>query len=204
VLKRISVSKDCKRWRVKIYFSPAGINDQKVRGQYLAIKTWRFLGIKPILFKMRWYLDEPLPVKLDELIKLIDEQAKIGRVSLVAASAGASAAINAFALRPSTIHRVICLCGAIKGIEDIHPLTFEKNPAFKESIYLVPASLEKLDSSARSRILSLHPIKDSWVPVRNTYIEGAKSGTMPVFGHVVGIMYGLLIGIFRAKRFIRK
>jgi hypothetical protein len=83
------------------------------------------------------------------------------------------------------------------------PSVFRKNSAFESSMNMLPASLEALAAADRARILSLHPLADQSVSPKDTFIEGAKAGTMPVIGHMAGIAYGLTLAAPRISRFLK-
>lgn len=182
-----------------------GLGDRKVKGQQKAVNVWRrHRGITPYIFQMRWDDGEAFQPKLDRLLSRIDQANVDGyEVSLVAASAGASAALNAYSQRRDVIHGVVCICGQILGPNHISAYTYKTNPAFKESMQMLPDSLEALGSDDRRRILSLHPIKDLLVPVEDTYLAGAVLRRMPTSGHAFSIGYALTVGSSKIMRFLR-
>lgn len=182
-----------------------GLGDARVTGQRLLVAQWRLYGVEPRMFQMRWADGKPFGPKLEQLLETIETLHRQGKtVSLVAASAGASAALNAYAARPELVHGLACICGKIDNPGNIHPSTYSRNPAFAGSISQLAASLEALGAAERARILSLHPIADPVVPVADTKLPGAISGRMPVYGHSFGIAYGLLFGSRRIMRFLKK
>lgn len=176
-----------------------------VTGQRLALKLWRRRRLERYLFQMRWASDEPYENKQRRLLRLIDRLHGEGKqVSLVGASAGASAAVNAFAARPETIAGIVCICGKLAHPETISAETYRRNPPFERSMELLPANLERLGPAGRSRILSLKPLADESVPPADTYVADARTGTLPMYGHVTGIAYALTLGSGRIIRFLRR
>lgn len=165
---------------------------------------WRVYGVKTHYFPISWEDEEAFESKLDRLVKVIDDYAKPGNlVSLVGASAGAGAAINAYSRRKEVIHKVVCVCGKLQNPQTVSQLRFKQSPAFKDSLELLSASYEKLNEKDLAKILSLRPLTDMVVPLRDTIIPGAKNEIMFSFGHAVSIIYALSIGSFRIVRYIK-
>ncbi len=173
-----------------------GLGDNKARGQDNAVKNWSKHGLVGHYMPIGWADGEAFDAKLDRLIKKVDELSKQGHmVSLVGASAGASAVLNTYAKRPN-IHAVICISGKINNPDSIGQRIFSSNPAFKDSVYVVAKSLASLEPNKISRIMSIHPIYDSYVPVADTIIKGAVEKRVLIIGHAFGIFYTLA---FRSK-----
>lgn len=178
-----------------------GLGDHRTRGQRLAPKYWQLFGVQGHTFVMKWGDKELFAPKLERLLALIDRLAADGsRVSLVGASAGASAVLVAFAARPDKVASVVCICGKINHPETVSPHRYTENPAFKESLAELQRVLPRLSNRQRSRILSLRPFYDDVVPVADMYIPGAHMRRIPAAGHVVSIVVAL---IFSAPFFIR-
>lgn len=122
-------------------------------------------------------------------------------MSLVAASAGATAALNAYAKSPSTIHSVTLICGQILGTRThVGPSIYAANTSFAESADMLEQSLKSLTNQARARIISIHPIYDETVPIADAKVPGARVRTIPVMGHAIGIGYAITLG---ARRIVR-
>jgi hypothetical protein len=153
---------------------------------------------------MNWEDKEPFKPKLDRLLARIDELKDEGyKVGLAASSAGASAAINAFAERQD-ISGVALLCGKINNPQTIGKQVYAKNPAFKESMDRLPQSLEALNTNSRVKILSIKPLTDHTVPPPDTVIKGAAQKTNPTFGHVASIAIGITLLAYRMVGFLKK
>lgn len=182
-----------------------GLGDAKLQGQGFIMNVWRAYGVNTIVHPMRWAEDAPFEPKFKALLQLIDDLHSEGKtVSLIGVSAGASAALNAFASRSDVLHRVVCICGKINNLKAINESYFIKNPTFKGSVDRLEKSLSQLGTDDRSRIQSIHPLFDDVVPIKDTKIKGAYEKTIPSVGHLVSIGYALTIGSFGIIKFIKK
>jgi hypothetical protein len=165
---------------------------------------WKTYGIKPVYHPMNWSDRQPLSIKLEGILADIDKLLNEGyTVSLMSASAGASVAINAYALRQESIHKVICVCGKLANPQTITNSYFRSSPAFKDSMIELSKSLASLNTAARNKILSLRPIADPTVPTKDTIIEGFQTGVMPSVGHGFSILFALSLGSPRIVKFIK-
>lgn len=181
-----------------------GLGDAKA-GQHAAVHSWKKLGVDPYVYEMKWADGKPYGPKMQVLLSLAEQLRAEGKlVCLVGASAGGSVVVNAYAQRPDLIHAVACICGKIRNAHTVHPQTYRSNNAFQESMDTVEASGDSLSLEQRSRILSLHPLYDAIVPVRDTRLPGSKSRTMAIIGHFFGIAYGLTVASFGIMQFFKK
>jgi len=182
-----------------------GLGDANPRGQRWLIRTWRMWGVRPILFHIRWGNGEAFAPKLERLLKLIDDEVAKGRkVSLVGASAGAGAVINAFARRKDKIAGVVCIAGKVNNPGTIGPRYSTGNKAFVDSSRQVQFSLDKLDfDDDRTRIQSRYATFDPVVPQADSQIAGAHNRTVPTVGHSVTIATQLLFGAPGFIRFLK-
>ncbi|MEX1995160.1 MAG: hypothetical protein WD887_00070 [Candidatus Saccharimonadales bacterium] len=177
-----------------------GLGDSRSYGQNIALNLWRIFGLKPHYFALGWADKQPFAAKLRRLLSEIDRLQNGGhKVSLVGVSAGASAALNAYSRRED-IAAVVLVVGKIQNPQTIGERTYTINPAFKESMAMVKASLGQLDGRARKKIMSIHPLHDKTVPIADTVIPGAVEKTIPVRGHTFSIFYTVIFG----SRFIAK
>lgn len=172
-----------------------GLGDARVRGQRLLFSSWLLWRVQPVLFRMNWADGEFAP-KFQRLLGLIDSYHDAGhRVSLVGSSAGASAVINAFAVRKDALCGVVCICGKLNNPENIGKDIRRDNPAFVESAYMVQHSLDALDFDAdRSRIQSRYALFDPIVPKEDSVIAGADNRMVPTIGHATSIASQMLFG----------
>ncbi|HUS26472.1 MAG TPA: hypothetical protein VMY99_03940 [Nevskiaceae bacterium] len=172
-----------------------GLSDSRADGQGLATKAWVLYGVKGHCLRMHWADGEPFAPKLQRLLDTIDELAAAGHtVSLVGASAGASAVLQAFAARKDTVAGVVCICGKIQHPETVRDAVYAENPAFMQAMKRLSTSLHSILPADRARILSIHPRADNSVPPEDTIIEGAVEKTIPTSGHARSIFYALTVG----------
>jgi hypothetical protein len=181
-----------------------GLGDARIGGQLLAVKTWHWYGVHAELFQKNWIDGERFEPKFLRLLHRIDELAEQGyAVSIVAASAGASAAINAYAARPDTIHAVVCIAGEINGRDRMHPSVYQNNPAFRDSMHMIEASLPQITPLMRERILSRRGALDITVTAKDSYLPGAVNQVVPTMSHFVTIATQILFGAHSFIRFIK-
>lgn len=182
-----------------------GLGDARVGGQLLAVKTWNWYGVQAELFQKNWIDGERFEPKFIRLLNRIDELVEQGyTVSIVAASAGASAAINAYAARPDTIHAVVCIAGEINGRDRMHPSVYQKNPAFRDSMHMIEASLPRITPAMRKRILSRRGAIDVTVTAHDSIVPGAVNQVVPTMSHFLTIATQIAFGAPSFIRFIKK
>lgn len=181
-----------------------GLSDHPGHGQAFAVKLWRTYGVKSEVMKMRWAEGNDFDEKLGRLLARIDELTDLGyAVSLVGASAGGAAVMNAYARRPS-LHAVVSICGILNPAVKVNPRYYRENPAFKTAMNYLGPSLEKLDLDQRRRILSIRPLADSVVYPRNTKLAGASHAVIPTMGHAFSIAFGILFYVPAFVIFIKR
>ncbi|HSX30408.1 MAG TPA: hypothetical protein VLE99_00630 [Candidatus Saccharimonadales bacterium] len=189
--------------RVVLYVP--GIGDHYTVVRRLATIGWYLYGVRPVVHRMDWSDGRPFAIKLQSLLQHIDRLVATGhRVSLVGESAGASAAIHAYAARPQAVQRVVCLCGKLKHPQSIRPSVLLANPAFGESMALLPHSLVKLDDASLARVRSIHPLRDSSVPIDDTQLAGAEWRTIPSVGHAASIIAGNTLFSYLLVPFLKR
>ena len=182
-----------------------GLGDSRSHGQGIAVWFWRIYGVRSEVVLMQWHVAEPLDTKLNRLLARIDALHKTGyTVSLVGVSAGASAVVHAFARRQEIVSRVVCLCGKLQHPETISESTYRSNPAFAESLTLLPRSLDALADTTRRRILSIRPQADGSVPPEDTIVPGFETATIPSSGHAISIGLGITLFSPLIINFIRR
>lgn len=182
-----------------------GLGDVKKHSQDRILSLWRIFGLKVHYAQIGWADGELFEPKLKRILELVDSLSKsYGKISIIGTSAGASAAINVFAARPKQIASVVCICGKLRNPQTISKERYVVNPAFEGSIKILSPSLEALSDEDRSKILSIRPLTDGVVTPRDTYIDGARSKTIPSFGHVASIVFALTLGSFGIARFVKR
>jgi pimeloyl-ACP methyl ester carboxylesterase len=183
-----------------------GIGDDVKGLQSTLIKKWRLYGMEPIIHEVPWMDREAFAPKLERLLARIDELVKHGHtVSLVAASAGAGAAINAFAKRPDKVNGVVCIAGKVNNPESIGDGYRQRSPSFIESAQQVQFSLDILDEgNYRPRIMSRYALFDPIIPRDDSIVLGGVNITVPTFGHSVTIAEQLLLGAPNYLRWLKR
>lgn len=183
-----------------------GIGDDHRGLQAGLIKTWRLYGVRPYLHEMPWMDNEQFAPKFERLLARIDELSAKGHVvSLVAASAGAGAGINAFAARKDKINGIVCICGKVNNPEAIGKSYYRSSPAFPESAFQVQGSLDQLDfENDRSRIQSRYAIFDQVVQTSDSEVVGGHNQTVPTIGHATTIVTQLVFGAPFFIRFLKQ
>jgi pimeloyl-ACP methyl ester carboxylesterase len=193
-------------WRMvhHVIYIP-GLGSPNPRWQRWLVSTWRLWGIRPETFLIKWGDGEAFQPKLERLLRRIDElHAKGHEVSLVAASAGAGAAINAFAQRKDIVSGVVCIAGKVNSPGAIGDSYRSSNPDFIESADQVQFSLDKLDfDTDRPRIMSRYAMFDPVVPKAHSLVAGGKNVMVWTSGHSITIATQLLFGAPVFIRFLK-
>lgn len=191
---------------IRVIFVP-GLGDRLpplVHLQREALRTWRTLGVRTTMFRVRWSSDASFEDRLDRLDEMIERYEQRGeRVALMGASAGAGAVLAAFARRRSIV-AVVIIAGKFLDPDDVLKPVLEHNAPFAQSLSTVPDILAELGPDDRSRILSLRSARDGVVDDEDTLLEGAVNETMRVVGHVIAIGYALMFRARRVVRFLRE
>ena len=182
-----------------------GLGDHRPKYQDKVYLLLKLFGIEGYYFPFGWAEGNSFEAKLNELLEMVDSLDSRGfKVNLIAASAGASGALNAFVKRKDKIKSVALICGKVNNLDEIGGTYFDINPKFKQSVGILPESLKELDSTSRARIMSIRPLRDSVVPPKDTIIEGARNLQSFTFGHSSTIAHYLTVGLPRIAWWIRK
>jgi pimeloyl-ACP methyl ester carboxylesterase len=174
-----------------------GLGDTKSRGQAIAVRLWRTFGVYGHCHPVIWSNAEAFQVKLSGVLQEIDDLLAQGHiVSLMGASAGASMALHAYAARKTHINGVVLVCGELADAKTINPSYYAKNAAFQTSMERLPATIAQLTPSDRARIMSLHPLYDETVHIKDTRLDGARMYTSITFGHAFTIGLTLTLDFY--------
>lgn len=172
-----------------------GILDDIYHAQSLTVKTWRLYGVHGHCHPIPWAGEQKWEPKFKKLLDKIDRYKAAGHdVSLIGASAGASAVLNAYAERPDSIKSLIYICAKINAPETVSKKTYDENPAFKTSLELLQKNLKKLGPKDKAKMMSFYSPADNVVPYLATVIKGVEEKKLPPFRHGRAIMYSLSFG----------
>lgn len=172
-----------------------GIGDDRYRLQSLIVAFWRLGGVHGHCHPMPWAGQGAYGDKMKALLTEIDRYASAGHyVSLVGASAGATAALNAYVVRRSTVRGVVLLSAKLNHPETVSPHLLQKNPAFALALAATAANLKSLSVADKQRFHLFYSERDSYVPHRDSYIFGVPEHKLPTRGHGASIVFGLTIG----------
>lgn len=172
-----------------------GLGDHNLTGQRLALLLWRRPGLRVEICQMNWSDKQPFEPKLQKILDRIDAITAQGRtVSVVGVSAGATAALHAFARRSDKVTKLVVICGAIQHPEEVGEDTKRVNPAFWEAMLaLHDGVLTGLTTEQRQNITSFIPQSDEIVNPKNMRIDGIGYQSLPTRGHVQSIAYAITL-----------
>lgn len=181
-----------------------GISDDVLRVQSGLIQVWRLFGVRPHLHALPWAGEQSFQPKLARLLAVIDALADSGKtVSLVGASAGASAVLHAYAARQSQIVSLAYICAKINSPEAVSDRTYRENPAFKEALYSLQPVIATFSGSDKSRMLSFYSKADITVSHADTVIEGVPERVLPALRHGWAILYAISFGAHGLLKFLK-
>lgn len=182
-----------------------GIGDQNIGRQRKLVNTWRWYGVEFEIFQVLWADGEPWKPKFERLLARIDSLVADGKdVGLVAVSAGASAAINAYAARKNIITGVVLISGKVNKPETIGGRYRSQNPAFVTCANDCPAALATIAAEDRERILSRYAIIDEVVVASHSVIKDARNRISPTIGHLPTIALQISLGAPSFIKFLKR
>ena len=181
-----------------------GIGDDIFRIQSTIVKFWRLFGVRGHCHPMPWSGRGDYATKAETLVARIDEYVAAGhQVSLVGASAGASAVLNAYATRHATVNKLVYVCAKINHPETVSAATFNKNPAFKSALAVLQTNLLGFTEADKSHFHSFYSNKDGLIPYESTRIVGVKKTKLPPLRHGAAIIYSLSFGFPKLLRVLK-
>jgi predicted peptidase len=130
--------------------------------------------------------------KLARIDRAID-RSKGKRVVIIGESAGGSMAVHMYARRPDDFYKVMTLCGKNIQPEKVDERYYMHHPAFRTSMERLNESLAQLTDKQRKRFVSIHPLYDPVVPVRETLIPGCRQVRLLAIGHFTVIILALTV-----------
>lgn len=172
-----------------------GILDDIYHGQSTLIESWRLHGVHGHCHEMPWAGAEAYEPKLQRLLDEIDKHRQKGHlVSLIGASAGASAVLNAYVERRDSITGLVYICAKINAPETVEEKTYRENPAFRTSLQALQSNLKKLRAADKAKMHSFYSPGDGRVPYAATVIPGVEETILPKLRHGRAILYSLSFG----------
>lgn len=180
-----------------------GLGDHKPQLQVNLLNRWQSYGVQVHFIQINWIDDEPFQAKLNRVLDAIDKFAEQGTVSVVGVSAGASMALAAYTQRKQKISRVVFICGKLQNPRGVNESYFVTNPAFRKSVFTLPASLEALSAQDKAKMKTFHPYIDTVVPVSNSKIADVTDKTIPAIGHVFAIFLALTVYAKNITKFLK-
>lgn len=191
--------------RLKVIYLP-GVGDSNPIWQRGAVKLWKYWDAEAELYEIGWAEQVDWQTKRSRILARVDELRAIGQpIAIVSASAGAAAAMSIYAARKNDIVGVVCICGKLKGAQNIGPVYRQTNPALIDAVNDSENALSKLDGADRERILCRSALIDGRIADRNdSIVEGAHNRYSPSFGHAATIAFQLTLGAPSFLRFLKR
>lgn len=182
-----------------------GLGDDMPSPQKRAIKTWKLYGVEPIFFQSNWESKETFEEKLQRLRNAIDKAYVTSQkeVGLIAASAGASLALHAYAHQKDKVAGVVSICGKIGRPEYVLDRVKRRSPSFARSMDVLPQTISLLSPIERRHTLCVVPFFDEVVAIKDQVLEGASVRRSWSVEHAVTIGYQLVFGGYKNCRFLR-
>jgi hypothetical protein len=169
-----------------------GLGDRFTSLRQFFLRFWRLFGVTTELVPMNWSDGVSYQSKFDRLSKTIDD-VRGKRIVLIGESAGGSIVLNMYQARPNDLYKVMTICGKNTAPNHVSPGLYHKNPAFKESMYASDNAVKQLTLRQRQNFISIHPIADAIVPVKETLISDCQSVRLWSVGHFITIAFALTL-----------
>jgi len=186
-----------------LYISGLGDRYDVVRRS--ALWFWKLYGVNARLISTSWSNQESYEEKLKRITDTIDAIDTANTcIVLIGESAGGGMALNAFASRKEKIYKTITICGKNNGPELVAPHYYRDNPAFKTSMDSLERSVASLSKSDRKRVISVYPLYDGVVPIKETFIPDCQKVRLFTFGHLGTIFFALTFGAYFIVRLARR
>ena len=164
-----------------------------------AVGNWKNYDLEPVVYSMNWHHPtETFQTKLNKLTNLVDQfKHKSCAVSLIGCSAGASAALNAFLERKSSVNKAISLCGRLKtgsqtGSRSLKTRS-KSSPTFADSVSFFENREDMLTKEDKKRIMTVRSTLDELVPADTATLTNVTNITIPVIEHSLSIYLALKI-----------
>lgn len=160
---------------------------------YFLKPVWKLRGFDVHIFVFGWETDMSFAAAFGRLLDYVDTQP--GKVCIIGASAGGTAAVNVLAARPTAVSHVVTVCTPYATIPNL------ANTLLRQSITHVQKSLAAL-GEARGKVLSVHARFDPVVPVALSRPKGITVWQLRSKGHTATIMLALTVMSGRLRCFL--
>ena len=176
-----------------VIYVPGISDDSYLQSTWVGL--WKLHGVDGQFHAMPWLGNEPFEPKFQRLLDKIDTYTERGhQVSLVGASAGAGAVINAYMERKESITGVVYICGKILGPETVGETVYAQNPAFRTSMSRLQDNLKRLTPADTAKMYSFYSPADTYVPHEATIIPGVQESALPPLRHGRAILFSVTFG----------
>lgn len=186
-----------------VIYVPGILDDSYLQSTW--VRLWRLYGVHGHLHEMPWAGGGRYQGKHKRLLDRIDKYKSQGhRVSLIGASAGASAVLNAYVERRDSITGLEYICAKIQAPETVYDEIYSANPAFKTSMEILQGNLPKLTDLDKAKMHSFYSPADTFVPHAATIIPGVAESALPPLRHGRAVIYSLTAGAFKLLAPLRR
>lgn len=141
---------------------------------------------------MKWESKETYEQKIARIDQAID-RAKGKRVVIIGESAGGSMAVCMYARRPNDVAKFMTVCGKNNHPETVGERYYDRYPVYREVMGQLTEALKQLSDDQRKAFVSIHPLYDPVVPVRDTLLPGCRRVRLWSIGHALSILLALTI-----------
>jgi pimeloyl-ACP methyl ester carboxylesterase len=169
-----------------------GFGDTYDVGRRVLLRCWRIFGVTTEFIPMHWNTAESYDEKLSRVEQAIDA-AKDTRLVIIGESAGGSIALPIYAKRHVNLYRVITICGKNGNTASVSPLLYAKHIAFREAMQRTEVALTQLSKAQRQKFVSLYPIYDEVIPLKEATVPDCQVVRLPSIGHFLTIFLGLTL-----------
>jgi pimeloyl-ACP methyl ester carboxylesterase len=174
-----------------------GIGDDNP-AYHIGARVFALLGFAPQIHSFGWNSADPSSYNhrielLNEVVAQLD-----GEVYILGVSAGGSAAVNCLAMVPNKVTKVVTLCAPLAHFSS------RINPLLAASIEHTEEHLAAMNADTKCRLLSLHAIVDTLVPIRLSKPDDVQSKALPAILHPITIFLGLTLFAGVSARFFKQ
>lgn len=186
---------------IHIIYIP-GLSDRYDPLRSRLLRLWRYRGVITELVPMRWESDESLEAKYARVEAAMSHAA--GRaIVLIGESAGGSITMAMYEKHAERLYAVVTICGKNQGVHNVSPYLYRKNPAFQAAMIAADDSIKRLARHDLRRFISVHPLYDPVVSVRETLLPDCREVRLWSYGHFVPIIHALTVSSWRIIRTIK-